>query len=100
MIRVLIPLAAVAVIACALAHVVAGAVIALIVLGYFISLVVHPNRQCISCGGSKRHRAEGSLNSRHCWTCGGKGEYPRLGVKLLRRNVYAQVKAGKHGRNW
>jgi len=99
-VRVLIPLATAVAVICALAGLAALAVIAVILDAYWISLVVHPSRQCISCGGSKRHHAEGSLNSRRCWTCGGRGEYPRIGVKLFRRGVYDAIKAGKHGRNW
>jgi hypothetical protein len=78
----------------------AGAITAGIALAYFVSLVVHPNRQCASCQGSKRHGAAGSKNSRNCWTCKGKGAYPRLGVRLFRRDVVRGLAAGKHGRNW
>ena len=100
MIRVLIPLAAAVAAISALAGFAAGAVIAGIITAYLVSLVVYPNRQCASCGGSKRHGLSGSRNSRHCWKCHGKGEYPRLGVRLFRRDVYAAIRRGEHGRNY
>jgi hypothetical protein len=100
MIRVLIPLAVAFGLIFWLAHFAAGIITCVIIGGYLVSLVVHPNRQCASCGGAKRHGFAGSLNSRHCWRCHGHGEYPRLGVRLLRRDVIAGLRAGKHGRNW
>ena len=99
MLRALIPLTIALGFIFWIAHVVLGAVICAVILAYFVSLVVHPNRDCISCGGRKTHGPEGSKNFRRCWTCGGDGHYPRLGVKIFRRNVIARIKDGSHVRN-
>jgi hypothetical protein len=77
-----------------------GSVACGVFAAYLVSLYVHPNRDCISCGGHKTHGPEGSRNFRRCWTCGGHGDYPRLGVRLFRRNVIRGLSDGKHGRNW
>jgi hypothetical protein len=98
--RVLIPLATAIAVICAISGFAAGAAVAAVIDVYLISLAVYPNRQCASCGGSKRHGLSGSRNSRHCWKCHGKGEYPRLGVRLFRRDVYAAIRRGEHGRNY
>jgi hypothetical protein len=67
---------------------------------YLGSLWWRPVRRCRSCGGAKTHDSRDGRNLRRCWTCGGEGRYPRLGTKYLRRDVYDQIVAGKHGRNW
>ena len=100
MLRTLIPLTIAVGLIFWMTHAVLGVVAAVVVLAYFISLVVYPNRDCISCGGHKSHSPEKSRNFRRCWTCGGDGHYPRLGVKLFRRNVIAKIRAGEHGRNF
>jgi len=100
MLKILIPLAAGLGLVFWAARAAIAVAVCVIVLAYFVSLYAHPNRQCASCGGGKRHRIGESKNSRHCWTCGGRGEYPRLGVKLFRRDVTKGLAAGKHGRNW
>jgi hypothetical protein len=100
MLKFLLPLAAALGLIFWAAHVMTGAVICGIAVAYFVSLYVHPNRDCISCGGHKSHGPEGSRNFRKCWTCKGKGHYPRLGVRLLRRDVIEGRKTGISGRNW
>lgn len=97
---VLLPLAAILGLVFWAAHVTAGAIVCAGSVAYFVSLVVHPHRKCISCHGRKGHGPEGSANFRRCWTCKGVGSYPRWGVLLLRRDVVKGLKAGKHGRNW
>ena len=99
MLRVLIPLTIALGFIFWIAHVVLGAVICAAVLAYFVSLVVHPNRDCASCGGHKTHGPKRSKNFRRCWTCKGAGHYPRWGVLIFRRNVIAKIKAGNHVRN-
>jgi hypothetical protein len=102
MIRLLIPLAAVLAVIFWLAHAATGAIICALAAGYLASLVIAPNRRCISCHGSKMHgNAIGSgRNLRKCWTCGGRGHYPRIGTLLLRPGISKKIKAGQHGRNW
>jgi len=97
MLRFLIPLATAIVIICLLTGAAGAALVFIVADGYFIWLKVHPLRKCISCRGSKEHGFRGSANRRRCLTCGGQGEYARLGVKLLDRGVAEQIKAGKHG---
>jgi hypothetical protein len=97
MIRGLIGVSAAIALICLLAHFAAGVVVAGVAGGYLISLVVQPIRRCRSCHGHKTH---GGLNLRRCWTCGGKGQYPRWGTYLLRRDVVKALGEGKHGRNW
>ena len=100
MLRALIPLAAVLGLIFWASGRTLGVAACVVAEAYFVSLVVHPNRDCISCGGHKSHSPEGSKNFRRCWTCKGAGYYPRLGVRLLRRDVYKKIRAGKHGRNF
>jgi hypothetical protein len=97
MIRVLIPLAVAVAAICAASGFAAGAAVCAVITVYLVSLVVHPNRVCASCGGEKRHGFAGSRNSRHCMTCKGKGEYPRWGVYLFRRNVLRDRRPGGTG---
>jgi hypothetical protein len=101
MLRALIPLAVLIGAICWAAHVVAGVVIAVALLAYFISLVAAPMRKCASCGGGKTHDdVMGSRAFRRCWTCKGHGDYARWGVIVFRRNVYKKIQAGEHGRNF
>jgi hypothetical protein len=98
--KVLLPLAVALGLIFWVAHVTIGALVCAAAVVYFASLYAHPNRDCISCHGHKAHGPEGSANFRKCWTCKGKGHYPRLGVRLLRRDVIEGRKAGKRGRSW
>ena len=100
MLKFLLPLAAALGLIFWAAHAVIGAVICAVAVVYFISLYVHPNRDCISCDAHKTHGPEGSRNFRRCWTCHGRGHYPRLGVRIFRRDVIRGIESGKHGRNW
>jgi len=85
---------------CLAAHAALGVVTCGVLLAYLGSLVIWPNRDCVSCHGHKSHGREGSANFRRCWTCKGRGRYPRWGVLLLRRDVVNELKAGRHGRNY
>jgi len=61
--------------------IIAGAVL---VLGYLLSLVLHPYARCSTCKGSPRHY--GSIFSRAfrlCSACGGSGRERRLGARIL-----------------
>jgi hypothetical protein len=100
MLRFLLPLAVLLGLIFWAAHVILGMVICGLAAGYFVSLVVLPNRDCVSCHGHKAHGPEGSPNFRRCWTCGGRGHYPRLGVRVFRRDVIRGLREGRHGRNW
>ena len=97
MLRVLIPLATAIAVICAISGFAAGAAVTAVIEVYLISLAVYPNRVCASCGGDKRHGIEGSRNSRHCKTCRGKGEYPRWGVYVFRRNILRTRRPGGTG---
>lgn len=100
MAKFLLPLAAALSAIFWMTHAVTGAAACAVAAAYLVSLYVHPNRDCVSCHGHKSHGAEGSSNFRRCWTCKGRGHYPRWGVYLFRRDVIKGIKAGEHGRNW
>jgi len=60
-------------------------VIIILVVGYFISLRIHPLTKCRLCKGTGRHF--GSMYTyaqRRCRKCGGNGRVDRLGVRLFR----------------
>ena len=100
MAKFLLPLAAALGVIFWMAQLFAAAVIAGLVAAYLVSLYVHPNRDCISCHGHKSHGPEGSANFRFCLTCRGRGRYPRLGVRVFRRDVIRGLQAGRRGRFW
>jgi len=59
------------------------AIIVLLVVGYAVSLAVHPFRSCRGCKGTGRH--QGTLftySHRQCTSCGGQGRHRRLGTVL------------------
>lgn len=59
-------------------------IIILVVVGYFISLRLHPLVKCKVCKGTGRHF--GSVYTyaqRRCNKCGGNGRVDRLGVRLF-----------------
>jgi DnaJ-class molecular chaperone len=54
------------------------------VMGYFVSLLLHPWRACRACQGTGRHRGVVYRRSvRGCTSCGGNGRRARLGVNLF-----------------
>ena len=56
----------------------------IVVVGYFISLRIHPLAKCRVCRGGGRHF--GSVYTyaqRRCRKCGGSGRQDRLGVRLF-----------------
>jgi DnaJ-class molecular chaperone len=58
--------------------------VAMVAVGYFVSLRIHPLKRCRTCKMQGRHF--GSVYSyayRRCRTCGGTGRQDRLGVKLF-----------------
>lgn len=62
---------------------VVGAVV--VVVGYVLSLLLHPYTRCGTCKGSPRHY--GSIFKRAfrlCSACGGSGRERRLGARLLK----------------
>ena len=61
-------------------------IVAAIVVGYLISIRLHPLRRCGSCSGSGRHfGAMFTHAQRRCRTCGGSGRRERLGVRVVFR---------------
>jgi len=51
--------------------------------GYYVSLLLHPNRNCPTCNGGGKHRgAIFTYSHRQCRRCGGKGRLPRLGTLI------------------
>jgi len=86
---------------CYLARNPAGVIACIFALAYLASLVISPTIRCRSCGGRGDHPDPlGFRGDRACWTCGGRKKYPRLGVRLLRPDVYRKIQAGEHGRNF
>jgi DnaJ-class molecular chaperone len=64
-----------------------GALIVLaiiVVIGYLVSLRLHPWHACRSCGGRGHHRgAVFKYARRACTSCGGNGRRARLGVRVF-----------------
>jgi len=86
---------------CWVTDAVLGTVLSGAVLVYLASLLIAPTWPCRSCGGGKTHSDPlGSRARRQCWTCGGRGYYPRAGVRLLRPQVAVGIRNGEHGRNY
>lgn len=57
----------------------------LVVVGYYISLRIHPFRKCRACKGTGRHWGSVyTYGHRRCAKCGGTGRQDRLGVRLFR----------------
>lgn len=59
-------------------------IVILAVIGYYISLRIHPLTRCRTCNGSGRHF--GSVYTyaqRRCRKCGGSGRKDRLGTKFF-----------------
>lgn len=60
-------------------------VVAVWVVAYLLSLLLHPNRGCHTCKGGGRHR--GSIfqyAERYCRSCNGSGQHPRWGTRVYR----------------
>jgi hypothetical protein len=61
-----------------------AAVVVVVVIGYRVSLWLHPLTTCRRCGGSGK--TPGCLGGRSfCARCGGDGLVPRLGARALVR---------------
>jgi hypothetical protein len=66
---------------------------------YLWSLWRDPWRPCRRCGGSKVHRGRiWTGTSGRCTGCGGEGQFPRLGVKLLTPGRARALAAGQRDR--
>ncbi len=61
------------------------AIALILVVGYLISLKIHPETYCRRCGGSGRNRGSTKQRSGRCKRCGGTGRKPRLGNRMLGR---------------
>lgn len=58
--------------------------VVILVLGYLVSLKLHPWRPCLRCKGKPRH--QGAIYSyawRNCGRCGGGGRELRRGVRIV-----------------
>lgn len=71
-------------------------VIAVLVVVYLVSLVIHPWWNCPTCGGSEVTPGPGRSH-RRCLRCEGNGRYPRLGVKILMPGTARKMRAGEKG---
>ena len=59
-------------------------VIAVIVVGYLVSLRIHPLRKCRSCNMSGRHFGSVFSGSyRRCRRCKGRGQFDRAGTQIF-----------------
>lgn len=68
---------------------------------YGFSLWRHPYRPCPRCRGRKSHFATAFTGAYgRCWRCKGKGEFPRLGVRLLMPRTVKAIQDGRKGRNY
>jgi len=69
--------------------------------GYRYSLWRHPFRPCPRCKGRKGHNAAVFTGAYgNCWKCGGKGQFPRAGLKILAPSTYRAITSGQHGKNY
>lgn len=60
-------------------------VVVVLVVGYLVSLLLHPQTSCRACGGRGRNRGfvyRYSMGA--CGRCGGSGRKDRFGRRLLR----------------
>jgi hypothetical protein len=64
---------------------------------WLASLRVHPYRKCSSCGASGHHQSRGRTVYGNCWRCHNR-TLTRRPLKVLMPRLYADIKAGKHGR--
>jgi hypothetical protein len=81
-------------------QVAAAALVTAVAAGlYGWSLWRHPWWPCRSCSGSKSHRDSIWVKAYgRCRRCGGKGQFPRLGVKILTPGRAEQLTSGRSGR--
>jgi hypothetical protein len=76
-------------------------IIAIIIGAYAGSLKLNPLWPCWRCKGAKRHYSKLFPRARRrCGACGGSGERARLGVRLFMSKTAADIKAGRHGKNY
>jgi DnaJ-class molecular chaperone len=60
-------------------------VVVVVVLGWLVSLVLHPWTACSACKGSPRHYGAVATKSfRLCSACGGSGRQLRFGARMFR----------------
>lgn len=80
--------------------IIAAVIIAFAVYRY--SIWRRPMRPCKRCGGSSRNTDTTLFRgaSGRCWRCGGKGQLPRLGVRVLMPSTYQDIKDGQTGKNY
>ncbi len=67
-------------------------------LAYYLSLLLHPDRDCRACGGTGRHRGWlFSWTRRQCPSCAGQGRHRRFGNIVLHphRDVPAEFAANR-----
>lgn len=67
--------------------------VVVVIVGYFISLVLHPQTSCRACGGRGRNRgAIYRYSIGACGRCGGSGRKQRFGRRLLRSSSSSSAK--------
>jgi hypothetical protein len=80
-------LLALVVVVVALHDAIALVIAAIVAVVYYVSLHVHPDRDCQTCGGTGRHRGYVFLwTRRQCRDCAGAGRHRRLGNVILHPN--------------
>jgi DnaJ-class molecular chaperone len=59
-------------------------IVIIVVVGYYVSLRVHPLAKCRLCNGTGRHFGSVYTNAqRRCRKCGGSGRLDRLGTRVF-----------------
>jgi DnaJ-class molecular chaperone len=62
-------------------------IVVIVILGYLVSLRLHPWRRCRACQGTGRHFGTVWKSShRMCTSCGGNGRRARLGINTFHRH--------------
>jgi hypothetical protein len=64
---------------------------------WLVSLRVHPYRKCPACGTSGRHQNRRGTVYGNCRRCRNR-TLTRRPLKVLMPRLYADIKAGRHGR--
>jgi DnaJ-class molecular chaperone len=53
------------------------------IVGYVLSLSLHPHIRCRRCDGGKSRGSTSGYQLRNCRPCSGTGRKPRLGTRFL-----------------
>lgn len=80
-----------------------GAILLIIAIAggiYGYSLWRHPYTPCKRCRGGDVNNPIWRTAFGNCWKCGGRGQFPRLGVRIFMHGTAKAISARKHGRNY